>query len=230
MLQTKHWILEHEEDIINYFQNQILKWFELYGRQFPWRLPSCSTYELIISEVLLQRTKAENVSRFYTDFLLTFPDWATLANEGVSVIESYLKPLGLQRQRANRLYSLAKWMDMNNGKLPTNRRALEEVPLMGQYIANAVELLIYKREKPLLDVNMARVLERFFGPRKLSDIRYDPYLQSLALKVVHHPLSKEINWAILDFAALICKARSPKCLSCILRMDCQYYSKSLIGT
>ena len=31
---------------------------------------------------------------------------------------------------------------------------------------------------------MARVLERYFGPRNLADIRYDPYLQELAHKVV----------------------------------------------
>jgi len=79
------------------------------------------------------------------------------------------------------------------------------------------------RPKPLLDVNMARVLERYFGPRQLTDIRYDPYLQNLSHQVVNHENSKQINWAILDFAALICKSRNPKCVTCFLSAGCKYY-------
>ncbi|MFM7022382.1 MAG: hypothetical protein ACKOXB_05350 [Flavobacteriales bacterium] len=79
---------------------------------------------------------------------------------------------------------------------------------MGQYISNAVELVVYNKPSPLIDVNMARVLERFFGPRKMADIRYDPYLQELAYKVVNHKNAKEVNWAILDFAALVCRFQS----------------------
>ena len=50
---------------------------------------------------------------------------------------------------------------------------------------------------------MSRVLERFFGKRKLSDIRYDPYLQKLSAIIVEHHKTKEINWAILDFASFV---------------------------
>lgn len=54
------------------------------------------------------------------------------------------------------------------------------MPMMGQYITNAFELYILnilKKKSPLLDVNMARLLERFFGERKLADIRHDPYFR-----------------------------------------------------
>ncbi len=74
---------------------------------------------------------------------------------------------------------------------------------------------------------MARVLERYFGPRKLVDIRYDKYLQELSYKVVNHDYSKNINWAILDLAALICKAQAPKCIKCPLKLKCEYGRKVL---
>ncbi len=45
-------------------------------------------------------------------------------------------------------------------------------------------LLCNRKPRPLLDVNMSRVLERYFGPRSLADIRYDPYLQNLAQRLV----------------------------------------------
>lgn len=63
---------------------------------------------------------------------------------------------------------------------------------------------------------MARLLERFFGKRRLSDIRYDPYLQTLAYKVVNVENSEEMNWAILDYASLICKKNFPRRALCII--------------
>jgi len=69
---------------------------------------------------------------------------------------------------------------------------------------------------------MSRVLERFFGARKLADIRYDPYLQELSYKIVEHENAKAVNWAILDFGALICKP-NPLCLICPLQAICNFY-------
>jgi A/G-specific adenine glycosylase len=184
---------------ISEFQQILLKWFDTNGRQFPWRNKRLTKYQIIIAETLLQRTKAETVSKFYRQFINDFPNWAVLAKANTATISKYLKPLGLYRQRAKRLKALAAEMVKRKGKLPKDRAELESIPFMGQYIANAVELIIYKKPLPLLDVNMARLLERYFGKRKMADIRYDPYLQKLSYKIVNHQRAKEINLAILDF-------------------------------
>lgn len=209
---------------VKYFQEIILDWFETNKRIFQWRNPNLTPYEIIISEILLQRTKAETVSKFYSRFINDYPDWESLYLASLGEIEEYLKPIGLFRQRALRLHKLAKHMVKIKGKLPNERMELDQIPFFGQYIANAVELQIFNKRMPLLDVNMARVLERFFGPRKLADIRYDPYLQRLALEVVNHAKSKDVNWAILDFSALVCKARKPNCHICPLSTECLYFS------
>ena len=114
-------------------------------------------------------------------------------------------------------------MQRRKGKLPKDRYELESIPFLGQYIANAIELIIFKQPSPLVDVNMARLLERYFQKRKMADIRYDPFIQKLSKKIVDNPKSKEINWAILDYAALICTARNPKCDLCKLALNCNYY-------
>jgi A/G-specific adenine glycosylase len=208
---------------IEQFQQLILKWFTSFGRSFSWRADTLSQYQYVIAEILLQRTKAENVARVFDQFLVQFPSWKDLVDRGIPAIEECIMPLGLYRQRAGRLYALALVMENLNGELPRDRASLESLPLFGQYITNAVELIVFKRQLPLLDVNMARVLERFFGPRKLADIRYDPYLQKLSMEVVRHPDSLSINWAILDFAAIVCTARLPLCLTCPLKKFCKYY-------
>ena len=216
------------EQKVNFFQEQILIWFESNARVFAWRANNLSDYEYIIAEVLLQRTRAETVNPFYTKFIQYFPNWQALTNANIEEIEIFLKPVGLFKQRAKRLVNLAKEMTKRAGVLPEDREELESIPFMGQYIANAVELIIFKKPKPLLDVNMARVLERFFGPRKLSDIRYDPYLQALSKEIVKHNKSIELNWAILDFAAKVCTSRNPKCLGCPVNRHCLYYNSQVL--
>jgi len=119
------------------------------------------------------------------------------------------------------LYKLAQEMKKRNGVFPKERNQVEEFSMMGQYLTNAYELFILKKPSPLLDVNMARVLERFFGPRKMADIRYDPYLQRLAKAVVTQDQAKEINWAILDFGAANCKIK-PECYNCAIFKKCKY--------
>jgi A/G-specific adenine glycosylase len=209
---------------IHFFQEKILEWYSKDGRTFYWRRKGLTHYQYVIAEVLLQRTKAETIARFYPNFLRDFPNWKILANADIQKLEDYLKPVGLYRQRSKRLMSLAQEMVKRNSKLPRDRSELESIPFMGQYIANAVELVIFNEPSPLVDVNMSRVLERFFGERKMADIRYDPYLQELSYKIVEHENAKEINWAVLDFAAAICTSRTPKCEICPLKIMCRFFS------
>ncbi|MEX0662698.1 MAG: hypothetical protein WEA58_07755 [Balneolaceae bacterium] len=212
-----------DSEKIKFFQHQILKWYENNGRHFSWRNKSATNYELIISEVLLQRTRAEIVSKFFPKFIKEFPSWNKLGKSTEEELQDALKPIGLYKQRGSRLYKLAQEMKKRKGRFPIKRDIVEEFSMMGQYITNAYELFILKKPSPLLDVNMARVLERFFGERKLADIRYDPYLQELSYEIVNHPNSKEINWAVLDFGAIICTKSKPNCESCLISTNCNYY-------
>ncbi len=187
---------------IKKFQKDILKWYKKHGRKFPWRNKSATNYQRIISEVLLQRTKAETVAKFYPNFIKKYPSWKKLAKASVKQLEKDLKTIGLYKQRSVRLHAFAKEMAKRNGRFPKTREEIDQIPFVGQYIGNAIEMFVFKRPRPLLDVNMARVLENHFGKRKLADIRYDPYLQELCMCVVNHKKYILINWAVLDLLAV----------------------------
>ncbi len=208
---------------VNVFQRRILTWYSTNGRNFSWREPFRSDYEKVVAELLLQRTRAEVVATFYPTFLERFNDWHVIANCDVAEIEQHLHPLGLWKRRAASLKSLAMAMVARSGIFPSTRDEIETLPGVGQYIASAILLLCYGQPNPLLDVNMARVLERFFGPRRLADIRYDPDLQTLAHALTNHKRSIEINWAILDFASIVCKRYTPACPGCPLQNKCKYF-------
>ena len=210
---------------IRKFRHNLLLWFEEHGRQFPWRKSSVTKYQYIIAEILLQRTRAETIAVFYPNFIHDFPSWKRLSSASIEQLQRYLQPIGLWRRRAVSIQGLAQEIAKKNGRFPRSREEIEALPGIGQYIANSVLLFCHGEAQPLLDVNMARVIERVFGPRKLVDIRDDPYLQALALKVVDCNNPARTNWAIIDFAAMVCLPRIPKCCNCPLTTMCLYFEQ-----
>jgi A/G-specific adenine glycosylase len=209
---------------IQQFQKELLTWYAANGRHhFNWRKPEMTAYNIIIAEVLLQRTSASKVQQFHADFITSYPNWKSIIEAGIEKVEHSFRPLGLFRQRAARLMSLAVAMQ-EMGKLPENPSDLEELPFFGQYLTYAVQLQVYGMKRPLLDLNMARVLERRFGERKKSDIRYDTNLQELAFAVVDSEDSVRLSWAILDFASAVCRSGKPFCHSCQLSKGCHFFT------
>ncbi len=176
----------------------------------------------MISEILLQRTQAQRVNEFFGEFIKTYPSWRHLAAATEGQLQQFLQPLGLWRRRAASIVALAREMKNRRGRFPGARADVEALPGVGQYIANAILLLCHDQPQPLLDVNMARVLERNFGARELVDIRYDPYLQALAAKVVSEGDARSLNWAILDLGASVCLTKEPRCKDCPLVSSCQF--------
>ena len=141
---------------------------------------------------------------------------------------SFFAPWAFGGAELRRSRKLAYEMALRQGRFPLSRVEIESLPGVGQYIANAVMLFCHAASEPLLDVNMARILERYFGPRTLADIRYDPYLQHLSRRVLLGTDALSMNWAILDLAALICTARKPRCDECPLSPGCLYRRAALV--
>jgi A/G-specific adenine glycosylase len=73
-------------------------------------------------------------------------------------------------------------------------------------------------------VNMARLLGRFFGLPRDASGSDQRALHTLGLRLVKGKRSLQVNWAVLDFAALVCRARRPLCTQCPLRARCRYRS------
>jgi A/G-specific adenine glycosylase len=212
-----------EKSDIIFLRKNLLQWFEGNGREFPWRRPNVSNYELIISEVLLQRTRAETVAKFYYHFFDAYPTWEDLGSSTIEQLEETLKPFGLFRRRAQRLFAIASEYHKRSGKIPRTRNQLEEANLGALYIRNAFELFILKKRSPLLDVNMARIIGRFFDGKDSMKNKPSIGLQEMAKIVVNVKNCRELNWSFLDYAALVCRKIKPKCLECCLSRKCRYF-------
>ena len=214
-----------EKRKLSRLRGALLAWWAGHGEAFPWRRSGATIYERVCVEVLLQRTRRETVSAIYAGFFERFPDWHALATCPEEELGRYLQPLGLWRRRAASLGALARYADEHGGAFPRAEKELAKVPAVGQYVGNAILLFQHGKPRPLVDVNMARVVERVLRPRRLADIRHDPWLQSAAAWLVRSS-PVETNWAVLDFAAKVCRARNPRCGECPLARQCSFAKAS----
>jgi A/G-specific adenine glycosylase len=177
---------------------------------------------VVVAEILLQRTTAAGVARAYPGFIERYPSWDILAHAHLNGLEEALRPLGLWRQKALAFQQLAQSIEANGGVVPSTRTELERLPGIGPYTASAVLAIVYGRAEPLLDVNMARLLWRFLGSSEPAEVSPKRALHALALRLAKSKRSLEVNWAVLDFGALVCRARRPLCPECPLRARCAY--------
>jgi A/G-specific adenine glycosylase len=208
---------------IPWVRKHLLSWFVRNGRSFPWRDPDRTPYEVVVAEILLQRTAAGGVARAYAGFIERYPSWTTLAQAPCEGLEKALRPLGLWRQKALVLHHLAESIEERGGVIPRTRAELERLRGIGPYTASAVLAIVYGRAEPLLDVNMARLLGRFLGSRGSPGAGTKGPLHASALRLVSGKRSLEVNWAALDFGALVCRARRPYCPECPLRTRCRSF-------
>lgn len=204
---------------------RLVAWYKVSGRDFPWRTAHATLYQRVVTEVLLQQTRAAAVAKEYAAIFGRFPSWKSLASASTSEIEGALKPLGLWRRRARSLQGLARAIVNIDGALPQDRDKLERLPAVGQYVASAILVFEYGLSEPLLDVNMGRVLERYFGLRTRADLRYDIFMQKAARACIKQRDPAIVNWAFLDLGSMVCKHRTPLCQACPISRGC-YYAKT----
>ena len=180
-------------------------------------------WQVLTVEILLQQTQAERIAAFVPAFLADFPSLHALAAVDEQALAERLATLGLQNRRAARLVALARALLERDGRVPDSKPELQLLPGVGPYVAAAYMSTVLQEPEPMVDVNMARVIERLYGPRTLSDIRYDPHINGIAHRLIRLATRpREFNWAVLDLGAAHCKARSPSCRSCPLLEVCPF--------
>jgi len=199
----------------------LLEWFKKYGRDYPWRKET-DPYRILIAEIMLQRTKADQVIQVYQLFLQRFPSIYALAAATLEELEGIFDMLGL-RWRAKKVKDLAKVIvSQHGGRIPSSREELLSLPGVGEYIADAVLCFAYGMDIAVVDANVCRVIGRVFGIEPRGEARRDPRFRQIAQQLIPSKRAREFNWAIIDLAALTCTPRNPKCYECPLQELCSF--------
>ena len=196
-------------------------WFKMRGRSFPWREEDVSPYGILLAEVLLKQTRAEMVATVWPKLYREYPNAASLESAIPEVLFHHISCLGFGRQRVTALRQLSATINKAGG-LPTQPADLMKLPHVGIYSAHAVACFAFGHRVPVVDLSIVRVLSRLAGSEAPNDIRRAPEVWEIAKSLLPDKEVKEHNYGLLDFAADMCKARSPRCGECPVAPNCAH--------
>jgi A/G-specific adenine glycosylase len=197
----------------------LIDWFKKEGRKFPWR-KNADPYNVLIAEIMLQRTKAEQVVPIFNAFLEKYPNVKELNKASEEEISEFFTKLGL-KHRAKLTKSLAKMLVCEfDSIIPTEREKLLELPAVGEYVSDALLCFSFKKRVSIIDSNVCRIISRVFKANAKGEARRDPSFRKIADGLLPDEKIREFNWALIDLASKICRPRAPKCDECPLNQRC----------
>jgi A/G-specific adenine glycosylase len=205
------------------FRQRLLTWYGRHGRDLPWRKTD-DPYHILVSEIMLQQTQVDRVLPKYAEWLDKYPSMESLAEAPERDVTKTWYPLGYNI-RPKRLQSIAREsVAKYGGRLPSDEATLLSFKGIGAYTAGAIRSFAFRERAAILDTNVARVLFRVFiakGDPKSHAMKQ--HLWKISETVMPHRQVFDFNQALMDFGAMICVARNPKCLICPMAKSCRAY-------
>ncbi len=205
------------------------RWYEQNKRELPWR-DTKDPYAIWISEVILQQTRVNQGYDYYLRFIRRFPNVKALAKASEEDVLKQWQGLGYY-SRARNLHAAAKQIEeIFHGEFPKKYSDILSLKGIGEYTAAAIMSIAYREPFAVIDGNVLRVISRLFmieepvnsvrGKKKIAEIAH-------AILDPQHP---EIhNQAIMDFGAMLCKPKQPKCTDCPLQVHCLAFAKNIVS-
>lgn len=198
------------------FVDPLLAWHEENGRhRLPWRERDRTAFEILVAEILLQRTTATAVTGAYLPFAARYPAPEAVVAAAADEIEERIAPLGLVKRAEFIEQCSQQLLARHSGDVPRQPSELLELHGVGEYTARSVLIHAFDAGIAAVDTNVRRLISRFFAVDPHSNA-----VSALADALAPSERSSDFQHAMLDFAADVCSARSPKCDSCPIRVYC----------
>ncbi|MHB8968234.1 MAG: endonuclease III domain-containing protein [Thermoleophilia bacterium] len=173
-----------------------------------------------MAEFLLQRTQPVQVARVFDTFVNRWPDIESVSRARESQLVRALLSLG-RSGRVKEIRKAFKFIEVEWGDVPETEEELKLIPGVGNYIARAVLCFALKKPIGLIDPGIIRVFNRFFClESSKARAHTDKELWEVADSLVPNKNPDGYNLALLDLAALVCTAKSPKHEDCPIKTNC----------
>jgi A/G-specific adenine glycosylase len=199
----------------------LVGWYQQNRRDLPWRA-SRDPYRVLVSEIMLQQTRAETVKPYFYRFLEALPTVEALAACDEATLLKLWEGLGYYSRVRNLQKAARAVVEQHGGAIPSDFDALLALPGVGRYTAGAVASIAYDVPVPAVDGNVLRVLARLLGDDTdvLSATAKTNAERTLAPHVPTEGAG-DFTQSLIELGALICTpGEHPKCEDCPLRLLC----------
>ena len=204
------------------FSQELLKWFDLYGRNnLPWQ-DNRTPYRVWISEIMLQQTQVSTAIPFFKRFMESYPDINSLSNASTEQVMHHWTGLGYYA-RARNLHKMSHIIqEKYKGNIPLDFNELVQLPGIGRSTAGAILALSDNQKYAILDGNVKRVLARYHAVSGWPGLsKVEKKLWRLSEKHLPSERIADFTQAIMDLGATLCIRSKPQCQICPLTNNCK---------
>ena len=210
----------------------LLQWFQENGRDLPWR-QTRDPYAIWLSEIILQQTQVKQGWEYWERFMRRWPTVEALAAATEDEVLREWQGLGYY-SRARNLHYAARQI-VARGSFPNTIEDIKKLKGVGDYTAAAIGSIAFNLPVAVVDGNVYRVLSRYFGiDTPINTTEGKKLFATLAQEQLLPALNREgmgaglYNQAIMDFGAIQCTPKSPKCDDCPLMESCEAFRTNRI--
>ena len=205
---------------------KILSWYDNNKRNLPWRVSKKSKNKLyyrLLSEFMLQQTQVKTVIPYFNKFTKKYNTLKLLSKCTEKEILKLWEGLGYYRRARNLLASSKLLVKEYNSKLPHEIEEIKKLPGVGDYTANALLGLVHNKPTIAFDGNVKRIFARILN-RNETKIDFKKLIKLNKKKLFNTKRNSDLVEALMEFGALICKPKDPKCGICNLNKTCKYFN------
>lgn len=168
-------------------------------------------FQLLVATVLSAQTTDARVNTITPELFSRWPDAAALAQADPEQLEELVRPLGMQRTRAERLLGLgAGLVARYDGVVPADREALQRLPGVGRKTANVVLGNAFGIPAITVDTHVGRLARRLGWTTASAPLAVERDIAALWAPE---------RWTdgchrLIEHGRAVCRARSPRCGAC----------------
>lgn len=168
---------------------------------------------------MLQQTTVAAVVPLFLRWMERFPEIEALASAEPDDVMAAWQGLGYYR-RARSLHRAAKIIVQNGW--PTDMEDWCRLPGVGAYTAGAVCSISYKMRVPAVDANVERVFARVTATERTDKSKATQWATELA----QCDQPGDLNQALMDLGATVCRAKSWDCGNCPINRSCLAFKQA----
>jgi endonuclease-3 len=193
--------------------------------------PALPIIDELIATVLSQHTSDTNSDRAFAQLKARFPSWDEVADAPVDEIAAAIRSGGIADQKSRRIKQILAAIEVREGSLSLDRlHDLDDAAVAAYLLAlpgvgakTAACVLAFAMGRPAfpVDTHVHRIVERlgWVGAGPTADQAHR-FLEPRVPPGIRH----DLHVAMITHGRMVCRARQPRCGTCVLRDLCAYGS------
>ena len=174
---------------------------------------------------MLQQTQVKTVIPYFNNFVKKYRSMESFSKIDEKKILKLWEGLGYYRRARNLLACSKILVKKYKSKLPNTLSEVKKLPGVGDYTANALLGFIYNQPTIAIDGNVKRVFSRYLN-KDDSKINFEKLILINKKSLFSTNRNSDFVEALMEFGAVICRPKDPKCSQCCLNKSCRYLKSS----